>query len=153
MTGTVQSGSYSFRYAEKDDLPEVYVMYLAGLKEIGEPHDEKDALDYMLYCWSVAPCILLESDGIIGFAGLYTFAPAYNRKALSLRDYFFYIKPANRSIKSWRELCKAVQQTADKFNLKFIGEHRLSGDIPNHLRLIKMAGAAPKAIISVYGDK
>jgi hypothetical protein len=140
------------RYAEKEDLPEVYVLYLSALKEIGEKYDEKDALDYMLSCWSKAPCILLEDNGIIGFAGLNTYSPAFCKSAVYLRDYMFYIKLSRRGIKSWRMLCKAVQATADKFNLVFVGEHRLTGTIKNHERLIRMAGAKPIAILSVYGE-
>lgn len=142
------------RYAEKDDLPSVYVMYLEALKELNEPHDEKDALEFMFYCWSKAPCIILEDGAnIVGFAGLNVYAPAYDRKRLELREYMFYVSPSYRGIKSWRVLSKAVQKTADKFNLTFVGEHRLTGSIKHHERLIRMAGAKPKAIISVYGEK
>ncbi len=140
------------RYAEKDDLPEVYVMYLEALTELNESHDEKDALDFILLCWSKAPCILLEKNGkVIGFAGLTTSCPQYDKKRTYLRDYMFYIKPAHRGIRSWRELCKAVQQTADRFKLPFVGDHRLQGTIKHHERLIRMAGAKPLAITSVYG--
>lgn len=143
-----------FRYAEKEDLPEVYVMYLAGLTEMGEEYDEKDALDFVLFCWSQAPCILLLKDGnIIGFAGLKTNTPAYNKSRIHLSEYLFYIQPANRGLKSWRMLCKATQEVSDKFNIPFVGTHYLSGDIPNHERLIRMAGATPKAILSVYGGR
>src|SRR5690606_3493350 len=108
------------RYAEKEDLPEIYVMYLAGLREIKEPHDEQKALDYMLLCWSKAPCILLTNgDSIVGFAGLNTYTPAIDTTTY-LRDYMFYIKPSHRGIGSWRKLCKAVQDASDKFNLTFV---------------------------------
>lgn len=141
----------SHRYAEKDDLPEVYVLYLQSLKELDEKYDEKKALDFMLSCWAKAPCVLLLKEReIIGFAGLNTYTPAYNDEVY-LREYMFYIRPEFRGVKSWRSLGKAVQETADKFKLTFIGEHRLTGDIKHHQRLIRMAGAKPKAIISVYG--
>jgi hypothetical protein len=140
----------SHRYAEKEDIPQIFVMYLNALDELEEKYDEKKALDFVLSCWSKAPCILLEDGGVIGFAGLNTYTPAYNNEVY-LREYMFYIKPQFRGVQSWRSLCKAVQETADKFNLTFIGEHRLMGDLKHHERLIRMAGAKPKAIISVYG--
>ena len=129
-------------------------MYLEALKEIDEPHDEKDALDFMLRAWSTAPCVLLEKDGsIIGFASLYAYAPMYDKKRVELHEIMFFISPPHRGIKAWRELSKAVRQVADKFKLTFVGEHRLQGNIKHHERLIRMAGATPKAIISVYGGK
>lgn len=141
------------RWAEREDLGEVYAMYIAALRETNEPHDEKKALDFMLMCWAKAPCILLIEDGnIIGFAGLNTYQPDISNERY-IRDYMFYVKPSHRGIKAWRILCKAVQATADEFKLPFIGEHRLSGDIQQHIRLIKMAGAKPFAIMSVYGGK
>lgn len=137
--------------ATKDDLPHVYVMYLEALDELGEPYDEKKALDFVLVCWSKAPCLLLKDNGnIIGFAGLNTYMPAYNNEVY-LREYMFYIKPDHRGIKAWRKLCKGVQDVSDKFKIPFVGEHRLQGTIKHHERLIRMAGAKPKAIISVYG--
>jgi len=142
------------RYAEKEDLPAVYVMYLEALKEIDEPHDEKDALDFMLYCWAKAPCILLmDNANIAGFAGLNTYAPSYDKKRQELHEYMFFIKPSHRGIKAWRILCKAVQDVSDKFNLTFVGTHRLTGTIKHHERLIRMAGAKPLAVLSVYEGK
>lgn len=141
----------SHRYADREDLPQVYLMYLEGLRELNEPYDEKKALEFLLFCWSQAPCVLLlKGTEIIGFAGLNTFNPAYNDEVY-LRDYMFYIQPGHRGIKPWRELCKAVQKVADIFKITFIGEHRLSGSIKHHERLIRMAGAVPKAVLSVYG--
>ena len=129
-------------------------MYLAGMKEINEPHDEKDSLDFMLKCWSRSPCILLIDDGnIVGFAGLTTYVPENDKKSVYLRDYHFYIHPSKRGIKSWRMLARAVQSVSEKFNLPFFGEHRLQGDINHHLRLIRMAGAKPFAVLSMYGEK
>ena len=141
------------RVAEKDDLPEVYVMYLAGLVELKEGFNETDALDFMLLCWAKAPCVLLvENDTIIGFAGLTTASPQYDKKRIFLRDYMFYIQPPFRGIRSWRELCNGVQAVSDKFKLPFVGDHRLQGSIKFHERLIRMAGATPRSIISVYGE-
>lgn len=129
-------------------------MYLEALRELNEPHDEKDALEFMLFCWAKAPCIILEDDGnMVGFAGLNVFAPSYDKSRLELHEYMFYIKAPSRGIRAWRVLCKAVQDVSDKFNLTFVGEHRLQGNIKHHERLIRMAGAKPKAIISVYGEK
>ena len=144
------------RYAEKDDLPQVYVMYLAGLSElqgkIAEVNEQK-ALNHVLECWSQAPCILLEKDGeIIGFAGLKTSSVPYSDMVV-LRDYMFYIHPDQRGLKAWRTMCKAVQAVADEFKLNFIGDHKLTGSIQHHERLIKMAGAKPRSIISVYEAK
>jgi hypothetical protein len=140
----------SHRYADKNDLPQIYVMYLDALKERGEEYDEQRSLDYMLLSWSQAPCVLLcKGSDIIGFAGLYTYKPAHNHKVY-LREYMFYIMPENRGVKSWRSLCRGVQDVSREFNLPFVGEHRLTGSIKHHERLIRMAGATPKAIISVY---
>lgn len=144
------------RYAEKEDLPQVYVMYLAGLSElqdkIAEVNEQK-ALNHVLECWSQAPCILLEKDGeIIGFAGLKTASIPYSDMVL-LREYMFYIHPDHRGLKAWRLMCKAVQEVADKFNLNFVGEHLLQGSIQHHERLIRMAGAKPTAIASLYEVK
>lgn len=141
------------RYATPEDLPTVFKMYCDALKELGDEYEPQDAFEYMCRCYDHAPCILLEDDGIIGFAGLYTYAPLYNRKKVYLREYMFYILPKHRGVKSWRSLCKGVQETADKFNLTFVGEHRLQGSIKHHERLIRMAGAKPYAIISTYGEK
>ncbi len=93
-------GQLSHRYAEKEDLPQVYVMYLQGLQELGEEYDEKDAIEFLLSCWSKAPCVLLtQDDEIIGFAGLNTFCPAYNKKKVYLREYMFFISHEYRGIK------------------------------------------------------
>lgn len=144
----------SVRYASREDLPSVYVMYLASLKEVGEKYSEKDALDTVLSGWAQAPCILLvEDEEIVGFAGLYTFCPSYNKSKSYLRDYMFYTKPTHRGIKSWRALGKAVQGVADKFKIDFLGNHRLEGEINNHLRLIKMAGAKAVAVSAIYEAK
>jgi len=129
-------------------------MYLEALRELNEPHNEKDALDFLLYCWAKAPCILLmDNDSIVGFAGLNVYAPLYDKKRLELHEYMFYIKPSHRGIRAWRMLCKAVQDVSAQFNLVFVGTHRLTGSIKHHERLIRMAGAKPQAIISVYGEK
>jgi len=129
-------------------------MYLEALRELNEPHDEKDALDFMLFCWSKCPCIILEDNAnMVGFAGLNVFAPSYDKSRLELHDYMFYIQPSYRGLRAWRELARAVQAVSDKFNLVFVGEHRLTGSIKHHERLIRMAGAKPKAIISAYGEK
>lgn len=142
------------RWAEKEDLDSVYVMYLSALRETKEPHDEKDALEFMLLCWAKAPCILLISgDSIVGFAGLNTYSPAINRKQVYLRDYMFYVSKPHRCLKAWRMLSKATQEVADKFKLTFVGEHRLQGTIKHHERLIRMAGAKPFAILSEYEGK
>jgi Acetyltransferase (GNAT) family len=142
------------RYAELEDMPQVYVLYLEALRELNEPHDESDALDFMLLCYTKAPCIILENDGnIVGFAGLNLFAPLYDTKRLELHEYMFFITPEYRGIKAWRTLARAVQAVSDKFKVNFVGVHVLSGDIKNHTRLIRMAGATPKAIISVYEAK
>lgn len=144
------------RYAEKDDLPEVYVMYLAGINELHKnsfPVNESKALDTVIRSWAVAPCILLEkNEELIGFAGLKTTMPEYSDVVL-LRDYMFYILPAHRSLKAWRTMCKAVQEVADKFQLDFIGNHKLTDEIPKHERMIKAAGATPWAISAIYRCK
>lgn len=139
------------RYAESEDLPQVYAMYISALQDLGEVFKEDLALDFMIRCWSKAPCILLEDNGIIGFAGLNTFTVDISGKDF-LREYMFYIKPPYRGIRSWRALSKAVQETADKFKLPFVGDHRLQGNINHHLRLIKMAGARPLSIQAIYGE-
>lgn len=137
------------RYAERNDLPQVYVMYLEGLKELKAKVNEKKALDYIIQCWSQAPCILLIDEEIIGFAGLRTSITPYG-DTVKLRDYMFYIVPEHRGLKAWRELGKAVREVADRFNLDFVGEHLLQGDLKHHERLIRMAGAKPVAISSLY---
>ena len=142
---------YNTRFAEIDDLPIVCPMYFDALEELGEKYDPDDAMEHILACWSKAPCILLVDDDIIGFAGLTTFSPCYDKKRAYLREYMFYVRPDKRGIRAWRTLTKAVQSVSDKFNIEFIGEHRLQGDISAHLRLIKMAGAKPIAITSTYG--
>lgn len=129
-------------------------MYLEALRELNEPHDEGDALEFLLRAWSTAPCIILEKDDkIIGFAALHAYAPLYDKKRIELHEIMFFVDKNHRGLKSWRELSKAVQQVADKFNLTFIGSHRISGGIPEHLRLIRMAGAKPVAIQSIYEGK
>ncbi len=127
-------------------------MYIEAMDELGEAYDDNDAMEYILSCWSKAPCILLDDGDIIGFAGLTTFAPCYDKKRAYLREYMFFVRPDKRGIKAWRTLTKAVQSVSDKFKLQFVGEHRLKGDIQTHLRLIKMAGAKPVAVTSIYGD-
>lgn len=140
----------SHRYARIEDLPEVYVMYLAALSDLGEEYDEGKAFNYMVDCYNRAPCILLlEDDNIIGFAGLYVYIPRYNDKKY-FREYMFYIQPPFRGLSSWRYLCKSVQKVSDEFKIPFVGEHRLQGSIKHHQRLIKMAGAKPVAILSLY---
>ena len=141
------------RYADKEDLPEVYVMYLQGLADINAQRvNEEKALNNVLLNWAVAPCVLLiKDDEIVGFAGLTTLVSSFSDVVI-LKDYMFYIQPAHRGIRSWRTLCKAVQDVADKYNMPFIGEHLLSGDSKHHERLIKMAGAKPIAIQSMYGE-
>lgn len=140
------------RYAEKDDLPLVYSMYIAALTERECKINENKAMGHVLFCWSQAPCVLLLKDEeIIGFAGLKTIAIPFN-DVVVLGDYMFYIVPKSRGIKSWRTLCKAVQDVSDKFKLAFVGEHLLNTDIKIHLKMIDLAGAKPKAILSVYGD-
>jgi len=144
------------RYAEKDDLPEVFVMYLAGIKEIQEhsfPVNESKALDTVIKGYNSAPCILLEDNGeLIGFAGLKTTMPDYSDVVL-LRDYMFYVHPDHRSLRAWRMMCKAVQDVADKFQLDFIGTHKLTDEIPKHERMIRSAGATPWAISAIYRCK
>lgn len=144
------------RYANKDDLPEVYVMYLEGLKELGNrafPVSEKKALEHVLLCWSKAPCILLtHEDKIVGFAGLTTCIPPYSEEA-HLRDYMFFTKPSHRGIRSWRVLTKAVQEVSDRFKMPFIGELAVHGKIDHHKRLVRMAGAKPVSVLSIYGGK
>lgn len=150
----LQTVPLSHRYAEKEDIPHVFVMYIEALRELNEPHDEKDALDFLLRAWSTAPCIILENDdNIIGFAALHAYAPLYDKKRVELHEIMFFVDKNHRGLKSWRELSKAVQETADKFNLTFIGSHLIQGEIPHHLRLIRMAGAKPKAIQSIYKGK
>lgn len=125
-------------------------MYLAALKELGEEHEEKRALDFMIRCYNQAPCLLLiKNDKIVGFAGLWLYVPAYGTKRY-LRDYMFYIQPAHRGIRSWRELCKGVRDVSDKFKIPFVGEHRLTATLPKHLKMIEMAGAKPVAVLSMY---
>jgi hypothetical protein len=139
------------RYAEFEELPLVFAMYVEALEEIGEKVVEQKALDMVVKCWSKAPCILLEKDGeIVGFSGLNTMDIPYNDMVV-LRDYMFYIQPAHRGIRSWRTLCKAVKDVADNFKIPFVGEHLLTGDYNHHLRLIRMAGAKPRAIQAIYG--
>lgn len=141
------------RWADKEDLPQVFVMYLAALEEIGTKKiNEAKALDYVISCWNKAPCILLEKDGeVVGFAGLNTMDTPYN-DVVRLTDFAIYIQPPHRSIRSWRSLCKAIHEVADKFKLNFVGENRLTVSVNQHLRLIKMAGAKPLAIQAIYGD-
>jgi len=143
----------STRYATQNDLPDVYVMYLAALEERKTPKiNEGKALNYVLESWARAPCILLElNGGVIGFAGLTTIASPYS-DMVSLRDYMFYIQPPHRGLRSWRKLCKAVQDVSDLHKIPFIGEHLLDKDINSHLRLIRSAGASPLAILAVYGE-
>ena len=139
------------RYADKEDLPKVYTMYLRALEELGEEYDETKALEFVLSCWSKAPTILLEDKGIIGFAGLNTGTIAYNNKTF-LKEYMFYISPEKRGLKSWRALTKAVQKVSDEHKIPFLGEHKIQGKIKHHARLIRMAGARPISIRSVYGE-
>lgn len=140
------------RYAEKDDLPLVYSMYIAALAERESKINENKAMEYVLFCWSQAPCVLLlKEEEIIGFAGLKTIAIPFN-DVVVLGDYMFYIVPKSRGIISWRTLCKAVRDVSDRFKLAFVGEHLLDTDIKTHLKMIELAGAKPKAILSVYGE-
>lgn len=143
----------SVRYAEKEDLPEVYVMYLEALRETGRRYNDAKALDYVLLCWSQAPTILLEKEQqIIGVAGLSTSTTPYGYD-VSLTDYVIYVRPEYRSIKTWEALTKAIQGVSDRFQIPFIGDNLISGDIKAQERLIRRAGAKPIAIKAIYEAK
>lgn len=141
------------RWADIDDLPYVFVLYIQALRELDMPHDEQKAMMYVMECYNHAPCVLLEADGdIVGFAGLRTVDKPWGG-GVHLEEYMFYVLPQRRGMKSWRMLCKAVQDVSDRFQLPFYGRHMLQSDIKTHERMIKAAGAKPVAFLAVYGGE
>jgi hypothetical protein len=105
-------------YAERHDLELVLEMYLDGLEEMGEamlkPNPEKCAAEVLL-SWAGCPQILLvDEDGIFGFAGLKRIVPEYTNDNC-INDYMFYIRPDKRSVKAAKMLSDAAQKVANDY--------------------------------------
>ena len=144
------------RYAEKEDLPEVYAMYIEFLegKYSKDQIDENACLDVVLQAWARAPCILLEKKSkIIGFAGLNTLV-AEGTNVVYLREYCFFVQPKHRSVKAALKLSKAAREVSDTFKIPLLFSHRLGlENISMRSKLLKKLGYKISAIEVSYGQR
>lgn len=103
---------------------------MASLEEIKDKILDADIIEcakVVLSAHKSVPCIVLEDDGIIGFAGLKITKPPYSKK-LQLNDYCVYVKPEKRSLRAAKMLSDACKSMADKIGLPLFMTHISGGD-------------------------
>jgi hypothetical protein len=146
----VHEGKFSVKYATPDDFERVYELLKAGVIELGENYTDEALKHKIEVSYHLAPCILLEKDGIvIGIAGLTLKTSSWSGDA-SLMDYMFYVVPDHRSLDNLGRLVEASKEFASQMKLPLRLEF-VTGSEAVRKRLFAMYGFEIKAVVGQHG--
>lgn len=141
------------RKAENKDLDKVLELVRAGLDELGQKYHESLLLKKVVNSFHLAPCFLLEIDGIIrGIAGFTVIKSSWDGEA-TLADYLFYIEPEYRNIVNLSGLVEEAKGFADTMNLPLRIEYLVSSDRKLHERLMRINGFKIESLVGYYGKR
>ena len=141
------------RIATPQDFPTILDMYEAGLRELGETKlDREMMLRKIAESYNLAPCFLLENNGIIiGIAGLSIITSPWNGDA-SLSEYMFYVLPEHRNIKNLSALVNKSTEFASSHDLPLRLEFATETSEKIRERLFRMHNFKVCAVVGSYDD-
>lgn len=142
------------RQATSSDIKDILRLYKAGLNELGYT-DWKESLlvKKITESFVLAPCFLIENDGIIsGMAGLTLVITSHNGVA-TLCDYMIYIDKDIRNIKILGGLMDEIKRFADSQNLPVKLEFICNNDEEVRKRLYKRNGFTPRSVTGYYNGQ
>lgn len=138
------------RQATAADIPYILDLYKKGLDELGQEWKESLLLKKIVNSYQLAPCFLLEIDGIIrGMAGLTAVTTSHNGVA-SLDDYMFYVEPDSRNIKTLNALVSKAKEFAMLHDIPLRVNFSVKDDLKTRERLLKMNGFEVRSVMGVY---
>lgn len=145
----VHKDSIHIRQAAKEDLSRVLELYKAALDELDQKWSHDRLVKKIADSFILAPCFLVESNGIIcGMAGFTVVSASHNGEE-SLADYMFYVKPEQRNLRTLKALLYEVKAYAKQQNLPIRVEYLCNNDEALKRRLLSLNGFEVRGIIGV----
>lgn len=140
------------RKATPKDIPHILRLYKAGLEELGLKYSESLLLNKVVTSYHLAPCFLLDIDGVVGFAG-FTMVTESNSGQEVMADYMFYVEPEHRNMKELSKLVGAAKDFAKGHGFPLRVEFILNNDEELKRRLLKMHGFDVALLVGVIDGK